>query len=728
MVQISLPSAQAVAISLAATWVATSQTLSDEEVARCRVLADAVTIVRDTWGVPHVYGPTDAACVFGLTYARAEDEFTRIEQSIYGLLGRAAEGQGQLGASTDLLIRAFEIPRRAREEWDRTDPAVQALCQAGADALNFFLHNHPDVETEVIERFEPWHFLAQQYGMHVAVLQFLNSEIQMADLIETMNPRDPSKPGNGSNVWAISGTKTASGNTMLFINPHIPIHEIYEAHVHSDEGWNLSGGMAYGSGMFPIFGHNETLGWSLTVNYPDVADTYEVVFDKDDDPLAYRYGDGHRTAREWTEVLKIKSPDGSIIEREITLRATHHGPVLAKRGDKHLAVRIANLETGGLLTQWYRMGKARGLDDFKRAIAGHNLLFHNIMYADTAGNIFYIYNCAMPVRDESLDWTKPVDGSDPAAEWKGYHPMDELPQVLNPECGWMQNCNSSPLTTCDAADNPTRDDYPNYMIGGDGDDARVAMSREILSDLDKVTFEEWARLPYDTKARQAAKAISQLEASFEALCESEPQRAETLSEPIETIRAWDHHLDVKSVATTLFMLWMEYRLTAPDADLIEILEGVVAALEIKFGTWKVPWGEVNRHQRPHPDRLTAQFTMQPQSFSDDEPSIPHGGGHAFAGQTWFIMSVPGARQYVDNPEATTKRRYGVHGHSYMSVVEFGFGGPAAKSIIPYGTSRDPDSPHFFDQAELYARGKFKDAWFTIDEIEANTERAYQPGE
>jgi len=706
---------------------AAAQPLTDTDLARCESLAQSVTIVRDTWGVPHVYGPTDAACVFGLTYARAEDEFARIEQSIYGLLGRAAEGQGQIGAATDLIIRAFEIPRRAQEEWDRTDPDVQALCRAAADALNFYLHNNPGVETEVIDRFEPWHFLAQQYGMHVAVLQFLNSEIQMADLVQTMNPRDPTQPGNGSNVWAISGKKTASGSTMLFINPHIPIHELYEAHVISDEGWNLSGGMAYGSGLFPIFGHNDRLGWSLTVNYPDVADTYEVVFDKEDDPLAYRYGDDYRQAREWTEILRIKSP-GGVVEREITLRATHHGPVLAKRGDKHLAVRIANLEAGGLLTQWYRMGKARDLGEFKDAIAGHSLIFHNIMYADSAGNIFYVYNGALPVRDESLDWSKPVDGSNPHAEWRGYHALEELPQVLNPECGWMQNCNSSPLTTSAAEDNPKRGAYPNYLIGRDGDDARVAMSHEILSGIDSITFEEWSQLPFDSKARQAANAVAPLEAAYASLGENKPERAEALAKPIETIRAWDHHLHVDSVATTLFMLWMEYRLAARDTDPIEVLEKIIAALETKFGTWEVPWGEVNRHQRPHPDRLAAQFTMQPQSFSDDEPSIPHGGGHAFAGQTWFLMSVPDARSYVDNPGGTLKRRYGVHGHSYMSVVEFALGGPAAKSIIPYGTSRDPGSPHFLDQAALYARGEFKDAWFTIDEIEANSERAYQPGE
>ncbi len=712
------------------------------DVAEWQAQAERVTIHRDAFGVPHVLGRTDADCVFGFMYARAEDEFSRIEQSLIGMTARSAEALGEEHAISDIMIRAFEVPARAQREYRTMPQEVRDLCDAAAAGLNWYLHTHPDVTPTLITHFEGWHFVAGSYGMHVSIPSFLEpAAINAEGLIGILEPRapteDPLEPEAGSNMWAIGPSKTASGGTMLMINPHIPIHELYEAHLLSDSGWNISGGTAYGSAITPMFGFTDHHGWSLTVNYPDILDLYTLTFDHPEDPDLYRHGNGYRRVKTSTERIRVKR-GGRMDTVEFTLRKTHHGPILAQQNGRYIAVRLANIERGGLVEQFYRMGKARTLDEFKQAIDGGQLVFHNIMYADVDGNTYYVYNAAMPKRDAGRDWSVPQDGADPGSDWLGYHSIDELPHVLNPDCGWMQNCNSSPFTTTAEDENPDRADYPGYMVGRDRDDARVPMSRGILSALEDVTFETWASMPWDDRARSADKWLPVLESALKELKGNDPDRASAIA-PIVTLLAkdWDRRITVDSVEATLFMLWLEATAPfrgAPNTTgemLIATLEQVKSALEIKFGDWRVPWGEVNRIQRPDPATIPPGFTMPASVFDDEAPSLPHGGAHAAGGQVWFLMCAPDAATYIHHPEQTTRRRYGVHGHSYVGLIEFppaGTGDVQARSIIPFGVSRDPDSKHFMDQAPLYARGELKEAWLRRADVIEHAVRSYHPGD
>ncbi len=698
-------------------------------------LAASVVIHRDTFGVPHVTGPTDASVVFGLMYARAEDEFSRIEQGAISVSGRSAEISGLAGLPGDYLIRALEIPTRAQDEYENRMPEdVRAIARAAADGLNYYLKTHTEVSPQLIDHFEPWHIVAMSYGMHVAIPSFLDATLQPNQFNQMiLNNRWQDMPADGSNVWAIGPSKSATGNAMLFINPHIPIHELWEGHVQSDEGLNVTGGFAYGSAVLPMMGHNEDLGWSLTVNYPDVVDYYKLQFNDQENPLSYRYGAGIREATRWTETVGVLNAQGELDQRELVFLKSHHGPiVIQQEGGRALAMRIAGVERGGLFEQWYRMGKASNLDQFKAAIDGGALPFHNIMYADREGNIFYVYNAAMPKRDDRFDWSKPVDGSDPHTDWQGYHTLADLPQVLNPECGWMQNCNSSPLTTSEGPDNPRRNDFPSYMIGPDGNGPRVTMSHRILGSIENFTFEQWTNAGFDTYAGEAEQRITQLANALKNAEQLQPRLFKRLSPVVNELKNWDRRLAIDSVASTIFMLWLESSIGRgqqgwADAQMIKTLTQVVDGLEAKWDTWRVPWGEVNRLQRPPPELLSAAFQLSSSAFRDDEPSLPHVGGHPYAGFAQCFLTTPSAQEYITNPNSL-KRRYGIHGHSYVSVVEFTPDGPRARSIIPFGTSRDPDSPHYFDQAPLYAQGKMKPVWFTIEEIKANTARKYHPGQ
>ncbi len=672
-------------------------------------IARSVTIYRDTYGVPHVFGPTDASCVFGYAYAQAEDNFWQIEESYLRAIGRAAEVYGEKGLDDDKTVRALEIPRLSKAEFERTSPRARELATAFADGINYYIEHNGHGKPRLITHFEPWHVYA--FGRYALYQLFI---------LKQTGIRGDEMPAvtdsQGSNMWAIMPAKSATGHAMLFINPHQPFFgagQWYEGHVHSDEGWNMSGASFFGSG-FPTLGHNEALGWSHTVNRPDVFDIYEETFDKPSEPLSYRYDGGYRQATQWSDTIGIKTASG-IETRKFTFRKTHHGPILARRNGKDLAVRLARFEEGGQMEEWYAMSKAHNLVEFKHAMSAVAIPMFNTMYADRDGNIFYVYNGSVPKRSQKFDWLKPVDGSRSETEWHGYHELSELPQVTNPKSNFTQNCNSTPFTTT-VDDNPDPANFPKYMVG-EGDTARARISRRILYNHSKFSYDQWAHAGFDTAVIEAGDRLPKLFEDWAALKVSDSGRAAKIGRAVEELRLWDQRATVDSVGMTLFTLWYEKEygtavIPKPKnaKDSVGALEEVVTDLEKTWNTWRVPWGDINRLQRTH--------TGGEEAFSDERMSLPVAGA---PGDLGIVFN------FYARPEKGQKRRYGVAGHSFISVVDFG---PKvqARSVLVFGENADPESPHYFDQAKLYAKREFKPAWFTLDEIKANSEKSYHPGD
>ncbi len=712
-----------------ASCVVATVILRSEGSERLQQLAGSVTIYRDAFGVAHVHGPTDASAAFGFAYAQAEDNFWQVEDNFIRAIGRAAEVHGEDVLLDDWINRALEIPRLSMEEYEQVDPAVRALLNGFADGFNYYLARNPDTEPRLLDHFEPWYPLAFIRYLYYQRGFLFGTRLQRAEFHEAFQrstgerrselPSMPRHTGlraeQGSNSWAITPAKSASGNALLFINPHLSFFgpsQVYEGHVMSEEGWNFSGYTRFGFPL-PYVGFNEHLGWASTDNGADLQDAYTITFDDDSNPLKYRYGDGHRTVTEWTEELRVKTENG--IERRIaTFQKTHHGPLVAIRDGVPLAVRMAKFEEPGWLDQWYGMTKAQTLDQFRTAVSRLDMLFGNYLYADQAGNIFYVYNAAVPRRSEAFDWREPVDGSDPATEWQGYHTMDEIPQVLNPATGWLQNCNGTPFLSTSAG-NPDPDDFPSYMVR-EGDNPRHRQARRILAAQGKFTFEEWARTAYSTHLIQGSADISELVAEWERLRRNAPSRADSTADAIVLLGNWDHVSTVESEAMSLYVTWVERRweLLRARRDTLWVnvlaLEQAMARLEREWGTWRVPWGELNRLQRRH--------TSGNEPFSDELPSIPVAGAPGWAGAmfTFYTRSVQGQR-----------RHYGVAGNTYVAVVEFG---PEvkARSLHTFGASADPQSPHFFDQGPRYAVGDFKPAWLTLSDVKEHAARSYHPGE
>ena len=703
---------------------------SPAEAAEAARLAQGVTIYRDDFGVPHIHGTSDAHVAFGFAYAQAEDHFWQVEDTFILSLGRYSEVHGFRGYNSDLLNRAFEVVPQSQANFDSLTPEMQAYCRAFSLGLNYYLAKHPETKPRLMTRFEPWHVLA--YGRHVMLeLCFRYTRLSNSYLPRTY---DNVWTAAGSNGWAIAPSKTASGHAMLFVNPHLPwfgFSQMYEAHLRSDEGWSFTGATMYGN-CVPTLGHNEHLGWTLTTNEPDIADVWRVTFDDPANPLNYRYADGYRTATEWSETIKVLQGD-RLKDRLVTFRKTHHGPVVGREDDQHfLSAQIAGHDVQSMLAQQLSLVRARNLDEFRRGLSMQQFPIMNVLYADKAGNIFYLYNGLVPRRDPRFDWSQPVDGADPRTAWQGMHAVDELPQLLNPPDGYVQNCNSSPFTTC-RTDNLRPEAFPPYMVeDADEDKRRAKVSRQLLDAASDLTFAELKEMAFDTTVYWAQHHLPEYGRRFEQLKQDDPELAAKVQPYIEHLLDWDCRITADSTAATLCEAWYEelYSMDYPAETLLprfvedpkrefEALEKVAKSLKTRHGDWRVPWGELFRIQR-QPEMID----LLGLTYDDRLKSLPSLAGPGPMGIVFTQYYSPSIRiPFV----LDLKKRYGLVGASYLAVYEFG---PTIEgaSALNFGVSGNPNSPHYFDQARLLSERKLKRELFYWPDVLAGAKLVYHPGE
>jgi acyl-homoserine-lactone acylase len=709
----------------------------------------AAMIHRDAWGVPHVFSETDAGAAFGMAWALAEDDWPLIEENYLRSLGRTAELLGPGGLAGDWMARALQIVPLSMAEYEATTPRVRMLLDAFAAGLNRWLESQPPDELRILHRIEPWYPLAlirfkyyQNEFLGYAGLRnaWIGPMLQRSSAavagpaVDPSAGRDVATPAagdarsssdivhdfsweaqfdalghrpRGSNQWAVAPSRTADGSTLLLINPHqsfVGVQRYAEIHLDSREGLRFSGLTVFGF-LLPYMGNNERLGWAYTDNYADHSDLYGLVFDDPAAPLRYRYGSGYRTAEPWTDSIRVRMP-GGFETRVFRFWHTHHGPVVGVADDgRPLAVKLARMVEGGWYQQWDAMIRARTLDSWKAAVATLRVPYMNTMYADADGNIGYIYNSAVPRRLPGIDPSGILDGSDPRTEWQGFHTLDELPQVWNPSTGWLLNTNSTPFTATTGL-TMRRSDFPAYMVGSETDNSRAVSSRRLLSAATALTFEEFARLVWDTRLSEADRSLPALLLEWQRLPPT-PER-QALEPAVARLRDWDRIADTASVETTWFVLAFERRMRAPQRTHphASALAEALRLLEERWGTTEVPWGRINRHQRPLPGA--------PVMLDTTRSSLAVAGAHGELGSVFTFAS---------GPVGDASPRIGRGGNSFVKVIAFGSSVRAA-SILNYGQSGNAASPHFFDQAELYALRRFKPAWFSRADVEANAVRSY----
>lgn len=723
-----------ISLALLAPLFSFAQQFSDKEISKWEQQARQVTIIRDNYGIPHVYGNTDADAVFGLMYAQCEDDFPRVEMNYIDKLGRLSEVEGVSKLYDDLLTKMVIDSAAAVRDYTNAPVWLKKLCTAFADGINYFLYKHPDANPKILKRFEPWYPLLWTDGSIGAIStagfgprdlkNFYSEEKQSVSHTFKFSEENPT----GSNGFAFSPQITASKNAILYINPHVTFYFRPEVHMVSNEGLNAYGAVTWGQ-FFVYQGFNEHCGWMHTSSYADVSDAYIENISEKEGKYFYEYD---------KRVLPVKEKQFTIfylengMQKPKTFKSyfTGHGPVMGIEHGKWISVRSDNRNIKGLIQSWNRT-KAKSFDEYKKAMDLLANASNNTVYADAEGNIAYWHGNFIPKRDPSYNWNKPVDGTTSKTEWKGLHTVQESIHIYNPPNGWIENCNSTPFTAAGSF-SPKKEDYPAYMAT-EGQNFRGLNAIRILPQEKSYTIDKVIAKGYDTYLTAFEKLIPALIKASENISNDSIQKQ--IVRPISILKSWDYRVGKNSIATTLAIYWGEkilpgiFRTEVKDGEeddivnktssfiesataekLVSALVNTLNELKAKFGKWEIEWGQINRFQRISGDMEN--------HFDDSKPSyaVP------YVSSVWGMLPSYNSRSFPG-----TEKRYGVNGNSFVCAVEFGKR-IRAKSLLAGGESGHEDSQHFFDQGAMYANGKFKDVLFYKEDVLKHAEKKYHPGE
>jgi acyl-homoserine lactone acylase PvdQ len=569
------------------------------------------------------------------------------------------------------------------------------------------------VKPRVITHFEPWMALSFTEG-------------SIGGDIERINPRDlqalyGSGPGtrngdddefeldpSGSNGIAIAPRLAANHHALLWINPHTSFYFRSELQMVSDEGLNAYGAVTWGQ-FFIYQGFNATAGWMHTSSGVDNIDEFLET----------------QARRSRATTIPYKTDTG-MARKTFTVSYTQHGPVIRKEGDRFVSISLMKNHVNALI-QSYSRTKARDMASFRQVMELHTNSSNNTIFADASGNIAYFHSNYIPRRDTSFDWTRPVDGSNARTVYRGVLSFDETPNVVNPASGWVYNSNNWPWSAAGEGSSPRRESFPRYVETGTEETARGYHALRVLAGKTDWSSGELTAAAFDSYLPAFERMLPPLIAAYDQ-APSDSIKAK-LAEPIGLLRAWDYRWGAESVPTSLAVFWgerigrrvsrdaraagisiMQYVATsrAAPAELLGSLADAVDALTVDFGTWKTPWGDINRFQRINDD-------IAPH-FDDTKPSIPV----PFTASVWGSLAAFGARAYPN-----TKKWYGTSGNSFVAVVEFG-DSVRARAITAGGESGSPQSLHFNDEAERYASGRLRDVYFYRSQLVGHTEREYHP--
>src|SRR5215813_1437744 len=443
----------------------------NSDLQRWEKLASNVTIIRDDWGIAHVYGKTDADAVFGAIYAQAEDDFNRVETNYINSMGRLAEAEGESAVWRDLRMKLFIDPEVLKKQYESSPPWLKTLMNAWADGLNFYLAKRPQTQPKVIKRFEPWMALSFTEGsiggdietIGLEQLQAFYGDGRVAATSNDERGLFAEPEPSGSNGMAVSPSNTVARHALLLINPHTSFFFRSELQMTSDEGLNAYGAATWGQ-FFIYQGFNERCGWMHTSSAVDAIDRYLEYVVKKGDSFYYKYGNEERPVT--TSVIKVPyKTDRGMAEKTFTVYRTQHGPIIYSTMEgKWVSISLMQ-EPVKALTQSYTRTKAKNYAEFKQTMEMHTNSSNNTIYADADGAIAYFHGNFIPRRDPGFDWTRPVDGSDPATDWRGLLSVDEAPKLNNPASGWLYNSNDWPWSAAGPS-SPKKADYPAYVDSG----------------------------------------------------------------------------------------------------------------------------------------------------------------------------------------------------------------------------------------------------------------------
>ena len=660
---------------------------------------DKITIARDAYGVPHIFAPTDPEVAYGLAWAHSEDDFKTIQTLILTGKGKLGTYLGKKGAPVDFVFGLLNTRKVVDQQIKSMDPKFLQLVQGYLLGLEAYGKAHP---SEILNK----HIFPIALEDYIAttmfsVAIFCGVDKTLPKILDGSIPSLPGFTGEGSNAFAIKGSKSATGEPMLVINAHQPIEgatAFYEAHVQSEEGWNILGGLFPGG---PLIFHGTTpnLAWAHTVNFQDKIDVYQLQTDKAH-PGQYKV-DG-----EWLPLLKRKiklSIKGIPIPVSKTAYESIYGPTVKSPNGTYFSIRLPSLMDAGALQQWYAMNRSTNFTEFKAALNQNHLPMFNIMYADKEDNIFYISNGKMPYRNAKYNWASTLPGNTRETLWEKFKPLSELPQHLNPAAGYLYNTNHSPFMATAVNENldPKKfDAYDGYETYHNN---RSQRAKELIDTYDKISLEDLKRIKFDRQL--PAKILYPYGYDASVLFTLDASKYPALATIIKGLKEWDHVTNIESVGAVYYNILYygasKIRHTGSkepftETEAVEVVQYVHDFLMKNYGRLDVTLGEFQRLKR--------------------------------GDQDWPQAGMPDVLAAVmSEPFGETKRKM-ISGDAYIGFVKFPKDGglPLIETVNTFGASSHPESKHFADQRELYQAQKTKRMTLDKDEVLKNAEKIYHP--
>jgi acyl-homoserine-lactone acylase len=660
---------------------------------------DRITIARDSYGVPHIFAPTDPEVAYGLAYAHSEDDFKTIQTLILTGKGKLGTYLGKKGAPVDFVFGLLNTRKVVDQQIKSMDPKFLQLIQGYLNGLEAYGKAHP---SEVLNK----HIFPIAIEDYIAtsmfsVAIFCGVDKTLPKILDGSIPSLPGFTGEGSNAFAIKSTKSASGEPMLVINAHQPIEgatAFYEAHVQSEEGWNILGGLFPGG---PLIFHGTTpnLAWAHTVNFQDKIDVYQLQTDKAH-PGQYKV-DG-----EWLPLLKRKiklSIKGIPIPVSKTAYESIYGPTVKSPNGTYFSIRLPSLMDAGALQQWYAMNRSTNFTEFKAALNQNHLPMFNIMYADKEDNIFYISNGKMPYRNAKYNWASTLPGNTRETLWEKFKPLSELPQHLNPAAGYLFNTNHSPFMATAVNENLDPANYDKYDGYETYHNNRSQRAKELIDTYDKISLEDLKRIKFDRQL--PAKILYPYGLDASVLFTLDPIKYPATATVIKGLKEWNHVTNIESVGALYYNIAYygaaKIRHTASkdpltESEAVELTQYVQDFLMKHYGRLDVTLGEFQRLKR--------------------------------GDQDWPQAGMPDVLAAVMSEPFGESKRKMISGDAYIGFVKFPKGGglPLIETVNTFGASSHPESKHFADQRELYQAQKTKRMTLDKDEVLKNAEKIYHP--
>lgn len=672
------------------------------------IRVDQITIIRDSFGVAHIHAPTDAEAAYGFAWAQAEDDFETMQLTLLPIRGRMAEYAGKSGAILDVAAAMIGVDSIVEQRYEKElSPAFRDITEAFAAGITAYAEAHP--EELLVKKLAPFSGkdIIKGYVFETAFLTGLQQPLEdvFGNRLELLDFGGPT----GSNAWAFSPKITEDGLTYFCSNSHQPLQSSfswYEAHVVSDEGWNVLGA-TFPGGITPFVGTNPHLGWTHTVNHPDFVDIYQLQMHPTE-KLTYLVDGEWLKLKKHQVKLKVKIAGGLKLPVKQTFYQSIYG-LTVENEQGFFSIRFAANQAIGASEQWYLMNKATNWEEFKAALERTDIPGTNIVYADKEGNIFYAGNARMPVRNEGFDWSGVVPGNTSETLWDQYYSFDDLPQVLNPTSGWVFNSNHTAFASSGPFDAPLPGKFPAEMGYPQTQNNRSLRFFEQFEAVgEKLSWEEFMEIKYDLAYNDSLydPVVENWDDLYEISADAYPDLAEIL----RIFKSWDRSTMADREGATIFLLcWnamyqdlqpkgcWKAGYTASEDELVAALRHAKEHLEDNFGSLRVPLGAFQRHRRGNVD-------------------LPVGGGPN-------ILAALYAR------ESENGRFESAVGDGFIQFVKYDENGPVLiETVMPYGASAKPESPHYTDQMSLYVNQQRKVMSLDLEVARKQAERIYHPGE